>query len=97
MAHRMLRNAGFAPPWIEERKDIEAEFEQARQQMARVWTIMQNSLGTGNERDPRARWEVALDSFRKQAAALNQENNCVEFENPGSGFSAMADRNRKGS
>ena len=23
-AHRMLRNAGFAPAWIEERKDIEA-------------------------------------------------------------------------
>jgi DnaJ family protein C protein 28 len=22
LAHRMLRNAGFAPAWIEERKDI---------------------------------------------------------------------------
>ena len=24
-AHRLLRNAGFAPAWIEERKDIDAE------------------------------------------------------------------------
>jgi DnaJ homolog subfamily C member 28 len=27
MAHRMLRNAGFAPAWIEERKDIDSELE----------------------------------------------------------------------
>ena len=32
-AHRMLRNAGFAPAWIEERKDIDAEFEIARTQV----------------------------------------------------------------
>src|SRR5438093_9766023 len=25
--HRLLRNAGFAPAWIEERKDIESEFQ----------------------------------------------------------------------
>jgi len=25
--HRLLRNAGFAPAWIEERKDIDAEFQ----------------------------------------------------------------------
>ncbi len=27
--HRLLRNAGFAPAWMEERKDIAAEFERA--------------------------------------------------------------------
>jgi len=27
--HRLLRNAGFAPAWIEERKDIDSSFTQA--------------------------------------------------------------------
>jgi DnaJ homolog subfamily C member 28 len=72
LAHRMLRNAGFAPPWIEERKDIDAEFEQARRQLVRVWTVMQNALGTDYEHGSRVRWEKAIDSFRKQAGELNR-------------------------
>lgn len=50
LAHRVLRNAGFAPSWIEERKDIDAEFEIARNQLSRVWTVLQNARGTDNER-----------------------------------------------
>ena len=46
MAHRMLRNAGFAPAWIEERKDIEAEIHAARTTLARVWTVLQNAEHT---------------------------------------------------
>ncbi|HYX29774.1 MAG TPA: DUF1992 domain-containing protein [Pyrinomonadaceae bacterium] len=34
-AHRLLRDAGFAPPWIEERKDIDAALEAARTVLAR--------------------------------------------------------------
>jgi len=43
MAHRMSRNAGFAPSWIEERKDIDSEFENACSQLARVWLIKPRS------------------------------------------------------
>jgi hypothetical protein len=35
MAHRLLRNNGFAPAWIEEGKDIEAELEKLREDRAR--------------------------------------------------------------
>jgi len=34
--HRLLRNAGFAPAWIEERKDIEARFQQAYSKLSRA-------------------------------------------------------------
>ena len=34
--HRLLRNAGFAPAWIEERKDIDAELERARAILVRA-------------------------------------------------------------
>src|SRR5437016_11801477 len=71
-AHRMLRNAGFAPAWIEERKDIEAEIEAVRSQLTRVRTILQNAVGTNNKSEAKARWEKALALFRQQATQLNR-------------------------
>src|SRR5260370_14408957 len=67
LAHRMLRNAGFAPSWIEERKDIDSEFENTLRQLSRVWQGLQNALGTENQRGARGRWEKAVTSFRNQA------------------------------
>lgn len=71
-AHRMLRNAGFAPSWIEERKDLEAEFERKRQQLSRVFAVLQNAVGTDNEQGARVRWEKALSLFRTQVGELNR-------------------------
>ena len=34
MAHRLLRNNGFAPAWIEEAKDLEQAIERARRDLA---------------------------------------------------------------
>jgi hypothetical protein len=86
MAHRMLRNAGFAPPWIEERKDIDAEFENARHQLSRGWKVMQNALGTDDERGARARWEKTLGSFRKQAGELNRRIAAWNLKIPAAAF-----------
>ena len=86
LAHRMLRNAGFAPSWIEERKDIDAEFEIARNQLSRVWTVLQNALGTDNERGARVRWENALTLFRKQARELNRRIVAWNLKVPAAGF-----------
>ena len=86
LAHRMLRNAGFAPSWIEERKDIDAELENARHQLSRAWTVLQNALGTGNERSARQRWEKALTSFRAQARELNQRIVKWNLKVPAAGF-----------
>jgi Domain of unknown function (DUF1992) len=33
MAHRLLRNNGFAPPWIEEGRDLERDIDLARQEL----------------------------------------------------------------
>ena len=35
MAHRLLRNNGFAPAWVEEAKDLERAIESAREDLAR--------------------------------------------------------------
>ncbi len=85
-AHRMLRNAGFAPAWIEERKDIEAEIEAARSQLTRVRTILQNALGTKNESEAKARWEQALALFRQQATQFNRRIVAWNLKAPVAGF-----------
>jgi DnaJ family protein C protein 28 len=86
LAHRMLRNAGFAPSWIEERKDIDSELQTTRHQLSRVWTVLQNARGTDNERGARARWEKALTSFREQAAELNRRIVAWNLKVPAAGF-----------
>ena len=70
-AHRMLRNAGFAPAWIEERKDIDAELEAARIDLARNLTILLNAHGTQYQESAQARWSKALEAFRTKATELN--------------------------
>jgi len=86
LAHRMLRNAGFAPSWIEERKDIDSEFETALNRMSRTWTVLQNAIGAEHEPGARARWEKALTLFRKQAAELNRRITTWNLKVPAAGF-----------
>jgi hypothetical protein len=86
LAHRMLRNAGFAPLWIEERKDIDSEFEISLHQMSRTWTVLQNAIGTEHEPGARARWEKGLTLFRKQAAELNRRIKAWNLKVPAAGF-----------
>ena len=71
-AHRMLRNAGFAPAWIEESKDIETEIEIARTTLARTWTVLRNAQDTEHARSAEARWRKALEDFRIKSAELNR-------------------------
>ena len=86
LAHRLLRNAGFAPSWIEERKDIDSEFEKTRRQVSRVWSVLQNAIGTDDERGARGRWEKALTLFRTEAAELNRRIKAWNLKVPAAGF-----------
>jgi DnaJ family protein C protein 28 len=85
-AHRLLRNAGFAPSWIEERKDIDAELLVARASLARAWLVLQNARGTEHERSATVRWEKAVDSFRNKVSELNRRINVWNLKVPGVGF-----------
>lgn len=67
-AHRLLRNAGFAPTFIEERKDIEATLARARTTLARAWNLRQQASQTFSE----ASWRRAVDEFRGCVSELNQ-------------------------
>jgi hypothetical protein len=57
--HRLLRNAGFAPAWIEERKDIEAQFQQSYSKLIRARALYCFSDDYSNHH-----WQRALKEFR---------------------------------
>jgi len=81
-AYRLLRNAGFAPPWIEERKDIEAEFQHARSNLFRAKSLYGGSgkLASNHE------WQRAAKEFREKAAELNQRIRMYNLKAPAVGF-----------
>lgn len=86
MAHRMLRNAGFAPAWIEERKDIEADIQAAKNTLARVWKVLQNAQHSEHSNSAAIRWQKALEDFRGKSAELNRRIQTWNLKTPAVGF-----------
>jgi DnaJ homolog subfamily C member 28 len=80
--HRLLRNAGFAPAWIEERKDIDAEFEAARTKLSRAWML----FGKSGEHPSDKEWERSVREFREKAAELNQRTRIYNLKAPATVF-----------
>jgi len=81
-AHRLLRNAGFAPAWIEERKDIDAEFERARTTLLRASELYGKNRALAT--DPH--WQRAAQEFQATAAELNQRIKIYNLKAPAAVF-----------
>jgi len=78
----MLRNAGFAPSWIEERKDIDAELEAARIVLARTWTVLVKARNTRHEPGAGERWEKGKAEFRRAITGLNRRIDAWNLKTP---------------
>lgn len=85
-AHRLLRNAGFAPGWVEERKDIDTELAVARAELARVRLVLRNAKGTEHQTSAEARWEKAEATFRRKVVELNRRINAWNLKAPSVAF-----------
>jgi DnaJ family protein C protein 28 len=77
--HRLLKNAGFAPAWIEERKDIDAEFQ-------RLYAIVQRAHSLYDSKAGDVRWQRALKEFREHIEELNQRIRLYNLKAPAIGF-----------
>jgi DnaJ family protein C protein 28 len=80
--HRLLRDAGFAPAFIEERKSIDATFEREQTTLARAWNLRQRASQTYSE----ASWQRALVAFREQVSELNQRIRLHNLKVPAAAF-----------
>jgi hypothetical protein len=72
MANEILRAHGFAPPWIEERRDLLRDRESLLRALHTAWQ-RHAALPTASQRNrERARWNSAAAAFRRDAESLNE-------------------------
>src|SRR5215212_5018796 len=67
-AHRLLRNAGFAPAWIEERKDIDASIANAKTTLERASEL----YGNKGKLQLSPQWLRVVREFRETIDQLNK-------------------------
>jgi DnaJ family protein C protein 28 len=79
-AHRLLRNAGFAPAWLEERKDIDFRLSEASKTLGRAWDIY------GRRNDQHPEWTRNLQEFRQLAGELNDRIRLYNLKAPAAVF-----------
>ncbi|MFN2512003.1 MAG: DnaJ family domain-containing protein [Pyrinomonadaceae bacterium] len=82
VVHKLLREAGFAPAWIEERKDIDAVFETARDTLTRAWKIYRPGGISPND----AAWERNVSEFCEKVAELNSRIRLYNLKVPAAVF-----------
>ena len=82
VVHRLLRSAGFAPAWIEERKDIDAELEAARTKLSRAWSL----YGKGGSSPSDPDWKRNVREFRERVDELNQRTRIYNLKAPAAVF-----------
>jgi DnaJ family protein C protein 28 len=73
MANKIVRDAGFAPAWLELEIDIEHEQSQTETSVLRSWRWRETNRGDAIE-DPRwveAEWRKARELFEQRLKALN--------------------------
>jgi DnaJ family protein C protein 28 len=83
--HRLLRNAGFAPAWIEERKDIDGELQRAYLTVGRAKKLYCKTPDDSANPD----WLRAMKEFRERVDELNQRIRFYNLKAP----SAQLQRN----
>jgi hypothetical protein len=79
-AHRLLRNAGFAPAWLEDRKDIDERLKRAQTTLLRARDLYRSEIPHG------ARWKRAVQEFRETTAELNQRIRMYNLRAPATIF-----------
>ncbi|NPA90287.1 MAG: DUF1992 domain-containing protein [Chloroflexi bacterium] len=84
LTYRLLKDQGFVPRWIEERKALEEDIADLRVRVRQAWHRHMRRLEVLNARDPdayetwqerrtvEARWEETLAAFREEIAELNR-------------------------
>ena len=80
--NRILKNAGFAPAWIEERKAIDASFIEAKTQLTRAKEIYSRESKLTDS----PQWKRAVQEFRETVAELNRRIKFYNLKAPTVGF-----------
>jgi DnaJ homolog subfamily C member 28 len=80
LAHHMLRSAGYSLPWIETRREIEADLATHCLEIQRAWERHQSAAVSPDL--TRRRWDQAQVNFREAIAELNKRILSYNLEAP---------------
>ena len=96
LAYKILKDAGYAPEWIELDKVIRGKLERARSSLARSWAWRQERLADLAARSDswanaeRARavdgWQRAVAAFELEVEAINREIRDLNLKVPSARF-----------
>jgi DnaJ family protein C protein 28 len=90
MANKILRDAGFSLPWIENRKEIEKDREAARADLRRAWNRRHgNQAVRRSNPSMEAEWQRAKTAFQEKIADLNRRIFSYNLEVPSSRFQCL--------
>ncbi|OLT62972.1 DUF1992 domain-containing protein [Moorena bouillonii] len=76
LAFDILKQAGFTPSWVDERKEIEADIERTMKAVNRSWQLVE-----GNYRRDQ-RWLKAEKTFRESILRVNQNIRTYNLKTP---------------
>jgi DnaJ family protein C protein 28 len=87
LAYRMLKEAGYSLPWIEEIKEIERELEAARNDLQLAWAAYQISdAQTLTASEATMEWGRAQAAFHDKLTLLNKRIRAVNLQVPNPRF-----------
>ena len=96
LSFKILKDAGFAPEWIELDKTIRRKLQSARAALLRQWQWREARLGELSARSDRwsvaersrveAGWQDAVLAFELELSEINQEIADLNLKVPGSRF-----------
>ena len=72
MAYHVLRSSGFTLPWIETRRIIEQELEEARSSLERSWHWWWSQVQNTDSENVAREWQHALEKFEERVKDLNK-------------------------
>jgi DnaJ family protein C protein 28 len=99
MAFKVLKNAGYAPEWIEQDKAIRGRLERARTTLTRNWEWRVARLGElagrsdswseAERRRVKASWQRAIGAFGEETEAINSEIADLNLKVPSARFQRL--------
>ena len=87
LANKILADSGFAPGWIQKKREIEGDFTDALKGLQLAWGRFR-SLDDGQAGDSfnKTVWRDALERFHKQVDQLNKRIRVYNLEAPSPQF-----------
>ncbi|HJS28729.1 MAG TPA: DnaJ family domain-containing protein [Anaerolineales bacterium] len=81
LAFHILKSNEFTLPWLEKRREIEAQISSARAGLHQAWEKQRSSPG-GSPPPAVGEWTAAVAAFHRQAAEINRQIRSYNLQAP---------------